>query len=712
MSKKREKNRWGFLLIVLIALLGAGAAGWMMTKDLSKVDGRTSGQQESRAAEEESSGGSLLMYERTAEPELIFEENSGETYLQNEFIVFYSGNDADTVLDKLKTSSGGDSGTYKIIGRNGYDGSVLLHRDGDALPYDEIQKEIERIKALEGVSDVFLNYAVLPDAGEENADTSREAGTEESSDQEPDTNEAIDSWNMKAIGAQEMVEAVKKLPQKDADKKAFSDIGVINTDQEQDKELDRVIKTIYPLGNICRAEYTKDIDCIFALNLQLSELMIERNCRVLCFNVDQPLLTFAAAQVNREAENMIILQNLVLYRSLYSLERYISEHEENVPGCVICCAAGDHMTYEYESFDNKDYGFDIVSDGNDSYEKAMSKRDDWDGCNAKWSILGRIQTDAKKQKALDHIRIICAGSVGEGEEAPELSLFSQTGYPAEVLAPGERIWDSSDDAAPSGTVLAAAHTAGVAADILALKSKITPKECTDCIREHLQTQGKFKVLLNCDGIADSLAQDGDGKTEKKANVQEKKSGWKNENGKACYYYSERDTGKTPGEQAKDFTTTGGIYIPESGSIDGELGETYALAIDALDQVGWNLQSAYQYAGATDYANYEELFDLIIQKAAYAGFKKRAGNCVAWASEFCVMGILLGYDTRQVWGFIGKGDDTPHSWVEIHEGDDVRVFDPRHEQGLDSSGFDIRYGQKGTFRYDESRITYMKMEKND
>ena len=73
-----------------------------------------------------------------------------------------------------------------------------------------------------------------------------------------------------------------------------------------------------------------------------------------------------------------------------------------------------------------------------------------------------------------------------------------------------------------------------------------------------------------------------------------------------------------------------------------------------------------------------------------------------------MAKLLGYDCRQIWGYLGTGTEQPHSWTEIHDGGEIRIFDPRHEEGLDTSGFDVRYGQKGTYRYDENRKTYLKL----
>ena len=78
----------------------------------------------------------------------------------------------------------------------------------------------------------------------------------------------------------------------------------------------------------------------------------------------------------------------------------------------------------------------------------------------------------------------------------------------------------------------------------------------------------------------------------------------------------------------------------------------------------------------------------------------------WAGTFCTMARLLGYDCRMIWGTLQWNENTvTHSWTEIwyEDEDEPHVFDPRHNDGQDLSGYDVRYGDKGTYKYNlESR----------
>jgi hypothetical protein len=263
----------------------------------------------------------------------------------------------------------------------------------------------------------------------------------------------------------------------------YTDIGVINSDPELDASVDRILRALYHQGEPVRPEKALAADSVFGLNVQLAELVMEKDCRVVCLNVQQPLVSFAAAQGEEYAQQFIRLQSAILYKSMRGLERYISEHGDGSSGCVICTAAGDQKSFEYERDESQPYGFTPLQNAEDYSEDAMELYSHWAGCHTKWNLVNRIRMDASRQKALPHLQMICTGSLGREEDGLEMSRFSHLGYPVEVLAPGEDLWESAGN--DSGTILAAAHTAGIAANALVLDAQLTPKECRDAIARNL-----------------------------------------------------------------------------------------------------------------------------------------------------------------------------------------------------------------------------------
>ena len=188
----------------------------------------------------------------------------------------------------------------------------------------------------------------------------------------------------------------------------------------------------------------------------------------------------------------------------------------------------------------------------------------------------------------------------------------------------------------------------------------------------------------------------------------KATGWKYIDGKVYYFYQEGDrAGYETGEQAADYTTSGGIEIPKQGYIDGAEGKALAYGIDVLDRNGWELKEAYQYSSHLGFkGSHDAIYGYKIHNCALHGFEYGEGNCMAWAGTFCTMARLLGYDCRMIWGTLQWNENTvTHSWTEIwyEDEDEPHVFDPRHNDGQDLSGYDVRYGDKGTYKYNlESR----------
>ena len=183
------------------------------------------------------------------------------------------------------------------------------------------------------------------------------------------------------------------------------------------------------------------------------------------------------------------------------------------------------------------------------------------------------------------------------------------------------------------------------------------------------------------------------------------TGWKYLDKKAYYFYQEDDVSDSDvklGDQAKAFTTKGMIDIPEEGCLDGDEGQAVGYALDVLNRFGWDLESAYRYSAALGFIpGSDEHYGFTVPGCAIQGFKYGEGNCLAWAGTFCAMAQVMNYDARLIWGTLEwRGEDVPHGWVEIWMDDGIHVYDPRKNDGEDMAGFDVRYGEKGTRKYNE------------
>lgn len=208
-------------------------------------------------------------------------------------------------------------------------------------------------------------------------------------------------------------------------------------------------------------------------------------------------------------------------------------------------------------------------------------------------------------------------------------------------------------------------------------------------------------IMDADSGAEKYYSTGDGKLA---------MGWKYKDGKAWYFYQDKDktASRLPGERAISYTTSGGIRIGEDGYIDGEEGEAIGYGIDVLNRYGWNLESAFKYASSLKYADGRELtYGLKIHSCALEGFRRGEGNCLAWSGVFCVMAKMLGYDCKHVWGTLRfRGEDVTHAWTEIWEDDGPHIYDPRKGGDNSMAGYDKHYGDKGTYKYNLDSRTYL------
>ena len=124
-------------------------------------------------------------------------------------------------------------------------------------------------------------------------------------------------------------------------------------------------------------------------------------------------------------------------------------------------------------------------------------------------------------------------------------------------------------------------------------------------------------------------------------------------------------------------------------------ELYPEASNVLDEIGWDLKAALDWA-SMPYLRFETDPDLGIRFYANYGFTNHKGNCYVMASCFTEMALALGFNPVQVSGIVPLrvGGMGPHSWVYI---DDL-IYDPDYQKESGNSGFGITYGTPGTWRY--------------
>lgn len=162
--------------------------------------------------------------------------------------------------------------------------------------------------------------------------------------------------------------------------------------------------------------------------------------------------------------------------------------------------------------------------------------------------------------------------------------------------------------------------------------------------------------------------------------------FKNKKTKKWYgiYFSKKSGRQVEGK------TIGHLKIPKSGI----LSQAYAYGIRKLDKHGWSLRKAFSYSCGLAY--YGQLFRTSSsEKYAMRGFKHGHGNCYVMAATFYIQAKLLGYNAKQVEGYVGSA---PHSWVTIKHKHGKRVYDPDFQHETGRWGYKIYYGKPGTWRY--------------
>lgn len=162
-----------------------------------------------------------------------------------------------------------------------------------------------------------------------------------------------------------------------------------------------------------------------------------------------------------------------------------------------------------------------------------------------------------------------------------------------------------------------------------------------------------------------------------------------------YYYV--DNSKIRWNYNGETTINGKSYKVHNSIIDYDF---FPQANAVLNQIGRNLQAAYNWSASLTYWRQNYSPDMGTRWYADIGFNQHRGNCYVMAATFTEMARALGYDAHQVVGYVPHrgGGDAPHSWVEIDEADGTWVYDPNftNEKGLPA--FHFKYGQSRTWRY--------------
>ncbi|MGO5335324.1 transglutaminase domain-containing protein [Bilifractor sp. LCP19S3_H10] len=130
-------------------------------------------------------------------------------------------------------------------------------------------------------------------------------------------------------------------------------------------------------------------------------------------------------------------------------------------------------------------------------------------------------------------------------------------------------------------------------------------------------------------------------------------------------------------------------------------DAYPLACARLDQIGWNLRAAYNWARNFRYISMDIPSSRGARYFATLAFTNQSGDCYGKSASFYEMAKALGYDAHWVVGYVAAsgGGREEHGWVEIDNyNGGTHVFDPSFEQGVHKNGFAITYGQKGTWKY--------------
>lgn len=176
-------------------------------------------------------------------------------------------------------------------------------------------------------------------------------------------------------------------------------------------------------------------------------------------------------------------------------------------------------------------------------------------------------------------------------------------------------------------------------------------------------------------------------------------GWQIIDGVNYYFYPDGSDGNTEGAMAAATTVEGCEIDP-----DGKCVHPYPQAAAVLNEVGRDLQAAYDYVKVFPYYRMYESPDNGLKWFADFGYTNHAANCYVYAAMLCEMAREMGYEAHLMAGYVpsrtrGTAD---HGWCEITVDGVTRVYDPDFEVETGKNGFGIWYGESGTWMYHDYR----------
>ncbi len=154
---------------------------------------------------------------------------------------------------------------------------------------------------------------------------------------------------------------------------------------------------------------------------------------------------------------------------------------------------------------------------------------------------------------------------------------------------------------------------------------------------------------------------------------------------------------------QDVSLAGKTYhVNENGIITGYMTDPMRKAVKVLNSVGWNLRAAFNWSAGLRYSNRWMRASSTPHSSWYAnyGFNNKTGNCYVMAATFYQMAKVLGYEVRFVEGYVRSTPtyNAPHGWTEVKINGRWYVFDTNFTNETGRNGYQISYGQSGTWMY--------------
>ena len=145
----------------------------------------------------------------------------------------------------------------------------------------------------------------------------------------------------------------------------------------------------------------------------------------------------------------------------------------------------------------------------------------------------------------------------------------------------------------------------------------------------------------------------------------------------------------------------GNWVVVNGLITNKMSDDEAsrLAAEALNRSGWDLYAAYSWV-VNNISYTSTNSGMTTSSAAVSAFNSGYGDCIGFASTFCYMARVLGYECYVLYGEVpyaagGYGD---HAWCEIMVDGNYYWVDTQFARQTGYNGYLFNYGQSGTWVY--------------